>query len=93
MVTKDCIETAYCFFHQKERIYAYSTFDWQRDDIEYAIEAYVDSMNPALYAHIAKGNLTFLRNHLHFQADLAHAVEQLEQLLSTTETEKSHTNP
>ena len=49
MITKDSIETAYSFFHQKERIYLHSTLGWQRDDIEYAIESYVDDMNPELY--------------------------------------------
>ena len=33
MITKDSIETAYSFLHQKQRIYVYSTLDWQRDDI------------------------------------------------------------
>ena len=37
MITKDSIETAYSFLHQKQRIYAHSTLDWQKDDIELAI--------------------------------------------------------
>ena len=32
MITKDSIETAYSFLHQKQRIYAHSTLDWQKDD-------------------------------------------------------------
>ena len=41
MIDKGVIETAYCFFHQKQRVYQYSTMDWQKDDIEYAIDDYV----------------------------------------------------
>ena len=33
MITKDSIETAYSFLHQKQRIYVHSTLDWQKDDI------------------------------------------------------------
>lgn len=44
--TKDSIESAYCFFHQKLRVYEYSTSPTQRDDIEYAISQYVDGMTP-----------------------------------------------
>lgn len=47
--TKDSIESAYCFFHQKLRVYEFSRSQTQRDDIEYAISQYVDGMNPALY--------------------------------------------
>ena len=34
MITKDSIETAYSFLHQKQRIYVHSTLDWQKDDIK-----------------------------------------------------------
>ena len=37
MITKDSIETAYSFLHQKQRIYVHSTLDWQKvtkDSIE-----------------------------------------------------------
>lgn len=44
MITRAGIETAYCFLHQKERVYAHSTMDWQRDDIEYAISSFADDM-------------------------------------------------
>ena len=37
MITKDSIETAYSFLHQKRNVYIHSTLDWQKDDIEYAI--------------------------------------------------------
>ena len=42
--TKDSVESAYCFFHQKLRVYEYSTSPTQRDDIEYAISQYVDGI-------------------------------------------------
>lgn len=81
MITKDSIETAYCFFHQKERVYAHSTMDWQKDDIEYAIASYVEEMNADLYALISNGKSDFLRNHAHFHADLIEATSQLERML------------
>ena len=80
VMNKDCIETAYCFFHQKERIYAHSTLAWQKDDIELAIAAYVDEMNPELYAQISDGRTDFLRDHLHFADDITLAVQRLEEL-------------
>ncbi len=82
MITPYSIEAAYCFFHQKLRVYEHSTLDWQRDDIEYAIAAYVDDMNPELYAALGHGNPEFLKDHTVFAAQLAEAVRWLEQSLS-----------
>lgn len=48
MITKDSIETAYSFLHQKQRIYAHSTLDWQKDDIELAISDYANDMSQVL---------------------------------------------
>ena len=45
MITKDSIETAYSFLHQKRNVYIHSTLDWQKDDIELAIGSYVDDMS------------------------------------------------
>ncbi|MBF1563229.1 MAG: hypothetical protein HXO12_07990, partial [Prevotella salivae] len=45
--TKDSIEAAYCFFHQKWQVYAFSNSERQKDDIEYAISEYVNEMSPA----------------------------------------------
>lgn len=81
MISKYAIESAYAFFHQKQRIYQYSTLDWQKDDIEYAIEDYVSQMNEELYAHISKGRKDFLRNHTMFAEDIESAVGQLESML------------
>ncbi len=44
MITRDSIETAYCFLHQKRNVYIHSSLDWQKVDIEYAIASYVDDI-------------------------------------------------
>lgn len=77
MITKDSIEAAYCFFHQKHRVYIYSTDERQREDIEYAVESYVDTMSPELYDLIAKHNPHFLRDYTCFQNDLETAISVL----------------
>lgn len=81
MITRAGIETAYCFLHQKERVYAHSTMDWQRDDIEYAISSFADDMNPELYSLLADGRTDFLRSHATFPADMLHALDILEKML------------
>ena len=81
MISKFAIESAYAFFHQKQRIYQYSTLDWQKDDIEYAIEDYVSQMDGELYDLISKEQTDFLRNHSSFAEDILNAVEQLEKML------------
>jgi gas vesicle protein len=81
MTTKDSIETAYSFMHQKQRIYVYSTLDWQKDDIEIAIASYVDDMSKELYDAISDGREDFLRDHKRFRDDITMAVEKLEKLL------------
>lgn len=81
MISKDSIETAYCFFHQKERVYAHSTMDWQKDDIEYAISSYVDDMDKELYDLLSGGNSDFLRCHATFHQDIKTAMEKLEQMI------------
>ena len=81
MISKFAVESAYAFFHQKQRIYQYSTLDWQKDDIEYAIEEYAGQMDRELYGLISKGRKDFLRNHSNFAEDILSAVEQLEEML------------
>lgn len=81
MITRDSIETAYCFLHQKRNVYVHSTLDWQKDDIEYAIASYVDDMSQELYDEISGGEADFLRDHKRFQEDIAHAVQRLEERL------------
>ena len=81
MVTKDSIETAYSFLHQKRNVYVHSTMEWQRDDIEYAVASFVDEMSRELMEVISHGRADFLRDHEKFGDDITLAVEQLEQLL------------
>ena len=81
MITKDSIETAYSFMHQKRNVYIHSSLDWQKDDIEYAIASYVDDMSQELYENIADGRADFLGDHKRFQEDITQAVERLENML------------
>lgn len=81
------IELAYSFFHQKQRVYQYSTMEWQREDIEYAIAQYVEGMNSELYAMIADGRMDFLLNHQTFATDIVSALDTLEVLLTKTNKE------
>ena len=81
MITRDSIETAYSFLHQKRNIYIHSTLDWQRDDIELAIGSYVDDMSLELYEAISDGRADFLRDHKRFTKDITQAVERLENML------------
>lgn len=81
MITRDSIETAYSFLHQKRNVYIHSALDWQKDDIEYAIASYADGMSPELYDEISGGRPDFLRDHKRFQEDITKAVEQLEGML------------
>ena len=80
MITKDSIETAYSFLHQKQRIYIHSTLDWQKDDIELAISEYANDMSPELYDAISGGRADFLLDHKRFQEDITKAVEILEKM-------------
>ena len=81
MISKDSIETAYSFLHQKRNVYIHSTLDWQKDDIELAIGSYVDDMSQELYEAISDGRADFLRDHKRFGDDITQAVERLEKLL------------
>ena len=56
MITKDSIETAYSFLHQKRNVYIHSSLDWQKDDIEYAVASYVDDKNGSLYEAMSGGS-------------------------------------
>lgn len=71
-------DIAYSFLHQKLQVYAHSTMDWQRDDIEVAVGCYAEQMNRTLYNSLANGREDYLLSHEHFEADLRHAVECLE---------------
>ena len=81
MITRDSIETAYSFLHQKRNVYIHSSLDWQKDDIEYAIASYVDDMSQELYDEMSGGRADFLRDHKRSQNDITEAVNQLEKML------------
>ena len=81
MIDRHSIETAYCFFHQKHRVYVHSTLEWQRDDIEYAIASYSENMNPELYAFLAQGRAGFLRRHDRFTDDLEESLASMQDAL------------
>lgn len=81
MITKDSIETAYSFLHQKRNVYIHSTMQWQKDDIEWSIGSYVDDMSQELYDVLSGGRADFLRDHKRFRDDITKAVEQLERML------------
>jgi len=85
MITRDSIETAYSFLHQKRNVYIHSSLDWQRDDIEYAIASYVDDMSHELLNTISGGRADFLKDHQRFAGDITNAVEQLEGMLELTD--------
>lgn len=84
MITRDAIETAYSFLHQKRNVYVHSQLEWQRDDIECAIASYADDMNPELYDLLSAGRQDFLREHGRFAQDIAEAVERMEGMLDIT---------
>ena len=81
MITKDSIETAYSFLHQKRNVYIHSSLDWQKDDIELAIGSYVDDMSQELYETISDGRADFLRDHKRFGEDITLAVDRLEKII------------
>ena len=81
MITKESIETAYSFLHQKRNVYIHSSLDWQKDDIEYAIASYVDEMSQELLDAISGDRADFLRDHKRFQEDITKAVLSLESVL------------
>lgn len=86
MIPKDSIETAYSFFHQKWQVYRYSTMQWQKEDIEYAISSYVDGMNKELYALLARGRESFLQPSETFASEMDEAVHQLEKMMNGVTT-------
>ena len=81
MITKDSIETAYSFLHQKRQVYIHSSLDWQKDDIEYVVASYADDMSQELYEVLSDHRSDFLRDHKRFEKDITEAVKQLESML------------
>ena len=78
---KNAIESAYCIFHQKLRVYIYSGSPVQKDEIESAVASYAMDMNRALYDWLSAGKADYLMDHLSFRADLEDAVNKLEKML------------
>lgn len=72
------IEQAYAFFHQKEKVYRFSTSEAEKDHIEDAISSYVNQMSPELYTALSDGSDTFLREHTSFAEDIRGALDRLE---------------
>lgn len=81
-MNKDCIESAYCFFHQKFRVYKYSNLEWQKDDIEYAISEYVDAMDRDLYNFLSNNKKSYLQDHINFYDDIELAIKNLNKLIN-----------
>lgn len=81
MIDRNRVEQAYCFFHQKWKVYSGKSSETQRDDIEYAISSYVDVMDTDLYVYLSGGNPSFLREHVSFAEDIVHALEMMGNLL------------
>lgn len=80
-ISIDSIESAYCFIHQKLRVYEFSHNPTQRDDIEYAIAQYVEGMNKSLYQLLSEGRDDFLLDHTRFESDMRAAQGKLEAIL------------
>jgi hypothetical protein len=80
MITKDSVEEAYSFFHQKN-LYQLMDNDSVRDHIEYTISNYAEAMSVELYTQLAAGKPDFLHDHSNFAGDLSAAVQRLEDLL------------
>ncbi len=80
-IPADAIESAYCIFHQKQRVYMFSASSTQKDEIEYAVSSYAMGMNKALYSRLAAGRQDFLMGHTHFADDLDVAVSSLEKMM------------
>ena len=80
-IGRDSIESAYCFIHQKLRVYEFSHNPTQKDDIEYAISQYVEGMNPVLYQLLSGGRKEFLLDHTRFEEDMREAQEKLEGMM------------
>ena len=81
-VSRDSMEEAYSFFHQKWNVFRGSADERQRDDIEYAVGAYASGMDGGVYARLSGGRDGFLVEHASFAADLQEAVALLEEMMN-----------
>ena len=78
---RNAIEQAYAFFHQKLKVYEYSTSEKEMDHIEDCIAIYSNSMSKDLFDELSGGNPAFLHEHTTFLEDLKKAVCLMEALL------------
>lgn len=85
MSNHNSVEQAYCFFHQKWRVYSGKSSEMQRDDIEYAISSYADAMDAELFEELSGGEASFLHEHSSFEADITRALARLEGMLTCAE--------
>ena len=81
MIDRNIVEQAYCFFHQKWNVYAGKSSEKQRDDIEYAISCYADTMSPELFRVISAGKPDFLHDHSAFHTDMTAAIDLMSSYL------------
>lgn len=79
---RQAVEQAYAFFHQKERVYRYSTSEAEKDHIEDAISSYVNQMSPEIYLALSGGSNSFLREHTTFPEDMEKALGTMEKFLA-----------
>lgn len=82
VLDKNAIEQAYAFFHQKERVYAHSSSEREKDHIEDCIASYANAMSPTLYAALSEGNNAYLKEHATFGDELRDALTKMERMLS-----------
>ena len=80
-IPEDAIQSAYCIFHQKQRVYEFSQSRTQKDEIECAVSSYVMGMNRKLYLILSDGDSGFLMDHDSFGKDLSDAVSKLEEMI------------
>lgn len=80
-ISRDAVESAYCIFHQKYRVYEYSASPVQKDGIESAVASYAMGMSKNLYRTLSGGKEGFLMEHSSFAQDLKSAVDQLEKMM------------
>lgn len=81
MESKAILEEAYSFLHQKLRVYEHSSDPRQRDDIEYAVTSFVNSLGKGLRDAVTGGDENFLFEHDSFEKDMRSAVSRLEKMI------------
>jgi len=79
---RNAVEQAYAFFHQKYRVYEFSSSEMEKDNIEYAISSYAEGMSRELYDFLSQGREGFLYEHVSFAEDIRSAISVMEDILS-----------